>query len=162
MKKILLFTRRNVGLISLSYLIARGHKVYVISDDADVLWLALSLGAIARPHIKYVKDFGDFDMVLSVHWNKVIPVEYFNGKPAVNVHPLLTWYKGKNPVSRYIENKNTSASVESHYMTDVVDEGEVICREFFETEVIDSYASFYNIALPYYFRIIERTLKIVL
>ena len=162
MKTIVLFTRRNVGLISLSYLIARGYKVYVISDDADVLWLALSLGVIARPHIKYLKDLGDFDMVMSVHWHKVIPVEYFNGKPAINIHPLLHLgdrYKGRNPVLKYIESNETVGGISAHYMTEIPDEGDIIATETFVTGNINDYASFYNIAFPFYFKAIDGALK---
>lgn len=162
MKKILLFTRRNVGLISLSYLVAKGHKVYVISDDIDVLWLALSLGVISRPHIKYIKDFGDFDIVLSVHWNKVIPVEYFNGKPAINIHPLLHLgdrYKGHNPVRKYIESNETVGGISAHYMTEIPDEGEIIATETFVTGNINDYASFYNIAFPFYYKCLSQVLN---
>ena len=56
------------------------------------------------------------------------------------------------------ENKDRLASVESHWMVEEVDAGDVIHSEYFETPEITSYAEFYNIALPYYFSCIHKTL----
>lgn len=154
MKTVVLFGRRNTGLLALSVLVAKGYVVKVVSDDENILWLAKELNC----EVVNIDAMGNFDIVLSVHWDKIIPTEYFQNKPACNIHPLLFKYKGKNPVQKYIENKDTLASVESHYMENIVDEGEVIHQEFFYTPECKSYADFYNIALPFYFKSLSTTL----
>ncbi len=157
MKIVILYARRNVGLCALSYLVAQGLVVKVISDDEDILWMADELGC----EVVTMETMGDYDLLLSVHWHKIIPSEYFNGV-CVNIHPCLFKYKGHNPIKRYIENGDTQGSVESHYMTEIPDEGEVIHQEFFETGKIGLYQEYYDIALKYYFKLLDRTLKIVL
>lgn len=154
MKTIVLFTRRNVGMAALSYLTALGHKVKVITDDEDVLWLAKTLSC----ELVTMWEMGDYDILLSVHWHKVIPNEYLL-KPSINIHPCLFKYKGHNPIKRYIENKDTKGSVGCHYMTNVIDEGELIYEVFFDTPVCSTYADYYNVALPYYFKAIKTVIE---
>jgi len=160
MKTVVLFTRRNVGLIALSYLKAKGYIVKVVSDDENVLWMAKELDC----EIVTMETMGDYDAIISVHWHKIIPKEYLNGV-CVNVHPLLHLgdrYKGHNPVRKFIESNETVGGVSAHYMTEIIDEGEIIATETFLTGKINDYASFYNIALPFYFKLLDRTLNIVL
>ncbi|HEY6435057.1 MAG TPA: formyltransferase family protein, partial [Ignavibacteriaceae bacterium] len=108
-----------------------------------------------------LESIGEFDLVISVHWNKIIPIKYFNGKPAFNIHPCLDLYRGKNPVKKYIENKNRISSITSHYMIEEVDAGAEIYSETFFTGVVNTYQEFYDIALPFYFRVLNKTLEIL-
>lgn len=155
MKAVVLFGRRNTGLIALSLLVAKGYVVKVISDGKDILWLAATLGC----EIVDMDSMGEFDLVLSVHWNKIIPVEYFNNKPAINIHPCLSKYPGKDPISKYIKNMDMVGSVSSHWMIEKADAGEVIYEEYFPTPLCINHSDFYNVALPVYFRVIDETLK---
>ena len=153
---VVLATRRNVGMIALSWFVARGYDVKVITDDVNVKWLAYTLGQ------KFVtlETMGHWDYFFSVHWHKIIPMEYLKyGAAAVNVHPCLFRYKGTNPIKRYISNQDTEASVESHYMTEIPDDGEVIAQEFFTTPICDTYADFYNVAFPSYYKILDKTME---
>jgi methionyl-tRNA formyltransferase len=156
MKTIVLLTRRNVGMYCLSYLVAKGYKVKLITDDNDVLWLGGRLGV----EFVTLETMGDLDYMLSVHWHKIIPNEFLKEGRSINIHPCLFKYKGTNPIKRYISNGDTLGSVESHYMIEEVDAGEVIHREMFQTPKIESYAEFYNLALPYYFKCLAYTLEI--
>jgi len=158
LKTIILYGRRNTGLLALSYLKARGFNVKVISDDKTILWLAESLGC----DIVDFNSMGEFDLFLCVHGNRILPKEILQKRKMVNVHPCLGLYKGANPIKKYIKNKDTKASVESHWMIEEVDAGEVIHQEFFETGIIHSYAEFYNQCIDKYFKCIDRTLKKVL
>lgn len=160
MKTVVLFGRRNVGLCALSYLVAQGLVVKVVSDDKDILWMAFVLGC----EIVTMEEMGEHDLLLSVHWNKIISKEYLNGV-CINIHPLLHLgdrYKGHNPVRKFIESNETVGGVSAHHMTEIADEGEVIATETFHTGSIETYEAFYNIALPFYFKLLDRTLKIVL
>jgi methionyl-tRNA formyltransferase len=158
-KTIVLYTNRNVGATALMYLVAKGYNVYIISEDKDVLEVASNLGCIS---FEYFDLTGlDFDLFLCVHGRKVIPKEYLVDGKMVNIHPCLSLnYKGHNPIKRYIENKEQVGSVESHYMVEEVDAGEIIHQEFFPTGLCNTYADFYNIANPfYYIKCIEKTLE---
>lgn len=152
--KIVLYGRRNVALIALSYLSALGHTVKVVSDDGNVFWLAKRLGC----DIVKLETMGDFDIFISVHGWQIVPMEYLEGKMAYNIHPCLFKYKGHNPIKRYIENKDTIGSVACHMMTEVVDEGELVYEYKFETGVVNSYAEYYNIATPFYYKILDKIL----
>lgn len=156
MKTVVLYTRRNVGLIALSFLLSKGFKVKVISDDYHVLWMAEEFGC------EIIEDFdtmGEFDIFLSVHGWRIVPMKYLKGKTALNVHPCLTLYKGKNPIERYILNKDEAATVEAHIMEEKVDEGEVVYSESFYTGVCEMYQDFYNIAFPYYYKCLSGAFK---
>lgn len=151
--KIVFYGRRNMGMNVLTYLVAKGHEVKVISDDV-VAELAVMLGC---PVVNF-ETMGEFDLFICCHGNKIIDKKYLNDK-FINIHPCLYKYKGHNPVKRFIENKDESGSVESQWMVEEVDAGEVIHQEFFETPKITTYAEFYNIATPYYYRCIDKTLE---
>lgn len=155
--KILLYANRNVGLIALSYLVGEKHDVSVISDgDQNMFWLAGSLGCRI---LNLDVDWGEPDLFICVHGRKIIPKEKLVTGKFVNIHPCLFKYKGHNPIKRYIENKDTLASVESHYMTPIVDEGEVIHQEFFYTQEITNYEQFYDAAMVVYFKCLSETLN---
>ena len=152
---IILYCRRNTGLCALSYFVAAGHKVKVITDDVDIIVLAYDLGV---PIIDE-NTMGEYDLIVSVHWNKIIKDVYLAGKKSFNVHPCLFKYKGKDPIARYIKNKDIVGSVAAHRMTSVVDEGEVLCEWKFYTGIVEGYAEFYNLALPYYFKTFDLAMK---
>jgi methionyl-tRNA formyltransferase len=151
--KIIFFGRRNVGMLVLTYLVAKGHEVKVISDDI-VAETAKMLGC---PVVNF-ETMGEFDLFICCHGNKIIDKKYLNNK-FINIHPCLYKYKGHSPIKRYIENKDESGSVESQWMIEEVDAGEVIHQEFFETPKLTTFAEFYNIALPYYLKCIDKTLE---
>jgi len=156
-QKIVFYGRRNTGMYILAFLVAKGYEVKVISDDANVLYVANSLGL----DVVNLETMGDFDLFICCHGIKIIDSKYLIPGKFINVHPCLYKYKGHNPIKRYIENKDRRGSVESHFMMEEVDSGEVIHSEYFETPVITTFAEYYNIALPYYFKCIERTLNVL-
>ena len=155
---IVLYTRRNVGLWALPYLVARGFKVKVITDDLNIIWMSETL----QCEVVDIDTMGDFDLFICVHGNKIIDKKYLIPGKFINIHPCLFKYKGHNPIKRYIQNKDTVATVESQYMIEEVDGGPVIHTEHFETPVCNVYAEFYNIATPYYFKCLEATLNKVM
>lgn len=158
MKKLILYCRRNVGMYCLSFLVSLGYSVKVITDDENIQWLANVLGCEETT----MEEMGDdYDLFICVHGNKIIPKKYLSDR-MVNIHPCLFKYKGQNPIKRYIFNEDTEGSVESHWIVEEVDAGEVIHQEFFTTPPVSDFASYYNLALPFYFKCVDRTLKIVL
>lgn len=152
---IVLYTRRNVGLIALSYLVAKGHTIKVISDDENVLWLAGTLGC----EVVDIETMGEFDIFVCLHGNKIIDKKYLVTGKFINIHPCLYKYKGHNPIKRYILNEDNHGTVESQYMIEEADAGEVIHKEDFFTGKCSNFADFYNVALPYYYKCLDATLK---
>ena len=159
MKIIILYARRQTGVTALLYLVAKGYKVVVISDDEYLLALAKDLG-VERTVLEMI-PWMKFDLFLCVHGNKILPKELLIEGKFVNVHPCLFKYKGQNPIKRYILGQDTDATVESHYMVEKVDEGKVICEVGFTTPVCKTYAEFYNIAIGHYILTIKKTLEIL-
>ncbi len=155
---IILYCRRNVGLIALSYFVAKGHTVRVMTDDDNVKWLARSLGC---PMVEGVNAMGRFDFLFCVHGNKILETKYLAEKKTINIHPCLFKYPGHNPIKRYIENGDTLGSVESQYMIEEVDAGPVIHQEMFSTPVCHNYADFYNVALPFYYKVLDKTMEVI-
>lgn len=159
MKTIVLYGKRVVGQIALSYLVARGFNVRVVNDsDIGVTWLAREYGARVVG-TDYELSAKAYDLFICVHGTRIIEKEYLRYGKMINIHPCLYKYKGHNPIKRYIANGDTEGSVASHYMTENVDEGQVIEELFFQTPPCKSYADFYNVALPYYFMILDKTLQ---
>jgi len=158
MKKLILYGRRNTGMVVLPYLVAKGYEVKVISDDKDVIWVAKDL----KCGITTIEEMGDdYDLFICVHGDKIIPKQFLRNGKMINIHPCLRWYHGHNPIKRYIEDKRVTGSVEAQYLIEKVDAGDLICGEIFRTPVCNTYQDFYNIALPYYTRVISSALKLL-
>jgi methionyl-tRNA formyltransferase len=145
---IVLYANRNVGMVVYFYLLSRGHSVKVITEDVLMIEVA--------DEVVTLDTMGDFDLFICCHGRKIIDSKYLIPGKFLNVHPCLFKYKGHNPIKRYIENKDTLGSVEVQHMVEEVDAGEVIARVEFETPAIETYAEFYNIALPYYIRVLKQ------
>ena len=160
MKTIILYANRNVGLAALCYLKAKGYDVMVITEDENVEWMARRFGIPVLPNIGYIKKIS-FDLCLCVHGKKIIPKECLVENKMVNIHPCLYKYKGHNPIKRYIFGQDTDATIEAQWLIEEVDGGDVIWRENFKTPICNNYADFYNVALIYYYKCLEQTLKIL-
>ena len=139
----------------LSYLVAQGYEVRVITEDKNVRRLAYSYGL----KLTELDNLGEFDLFICCHGRKIIPEEYLVEGKFINLHPCLYKYMGHNPIKRYIKNKDKLGTVESQWLIEKIDGGEVIHQEKFNTGEVSTYAEFYNIAAPYYFWCIDETLK---
>lgn len=159
--KILLYTRRNVGLYCLSHLIALGHGVVVMTDDTHVQKLATRYGCKVIGNGDWNEmSATNFELLLSIHGDKKVPKGFYKEGAAINIHPCLSKYKGKDPISRYIKDKEIFGTVESHWMTDIIDEGGgIYSTPEFLTGECKTHAEFYNVAVPFYFYCLEYTLN---
>lgn len=150
--RIVFYGRTQVGSVVLSYLVAKGHEVKIIPEDEIIK----SLGNMYGLEEVTFKTMEPFDVFVSCHGEKFVPN---TDRRYINMHSCLWKYKGKDPISRYIANKDTDASIESHFMTDKFDEGEVINRQLFKTPVVKTHGEYFNLALPHYYKCIDETLK---
>lgn len=148
------YGRTQVGTVVLSYLVAKGFQVKVIPEDDMIEKLCDYYGLETR-----TLDTMEDELFICCHGAKIIPERYLKEGRFINMHSCLFKYKGKDPISRYIQNKDTQASIESHYMVKEVDAGEVIHQVFFETPVVKTHGEYFNIALPHYYTCIHETLK---
>ena len=155
MKTIIFYGRTQVGSVVLSYLVAKGFKVKVIPEDQLIRNLCdyYNLEAVT------LDTMGEFDLFICCHGKKIIDEKYLIPYKFVNMHSCLWKYKGKDPISRYIANKDTEASIEAHYLVKEVDAGEVITRVLFETPIVNSHGEYFNIAIPYYYQCIDEAFK---
>jgi methionyl-tRNA formyltransferase len=155
MKTIIFYGRTQVGAVVLSYLVAKGFKVKVIPEDD----LIRNLCKYYNLKIVNLENMGKFDLFICCHGEKIIDEKYLVPDKFINMHSCLWKYKGKDPIGRYIKNKDTNASIESHFLVKDVDMGKVINRVLFKTPVIKSYGEYFNLAIPYYFQCIDETLR---
>jgi methionyl-tRNA formyltransferase len=160
MKTIVLYGRRNTAMVAIPYLMAKGFRVIIISDDEHVLEVGKSLKCLTGNFSAI--ELLEYNLFICIHGNKIIPKEWLKEGRMINVHPCLDKYKGRNPIKNYIQFGDKWGSVSSHFMTEQVDEGEVIHTEHFYTGKVLDYAGFYNIALPYYLRLLDKTLEKVI
>lgn len=161
MKTVALYANRNVGLIALTTLLAKGFKVILITEDRLVSIIAAQFG-VKESSLEKLPTL-EFDLFLCVHGRKILPQSYLREGKMVNIHPCLKGYPGTNPIKRYIETGDVVGTVDAHYMTAEVDKGEVIYTHKFATGKCSTYADFYNIAIPFYMvtvnHVIERILQ---
>lgn len=155
MKTIIFYGRTQMGMVVLSHLVALGHKVKVIPEDKMIE----DMCGYYNLEIVTLDTMGEFDFFICCHGKKIIDSKYLVEGKFINMHSCLFKYKGQNPIKRYIENKDTKASIESHYMVEEVDAGKVITRVLFTTPIVSNHQEYFNIATPYYYECIDKTLK---
>lgn len=155
MKTIVIYGRRTPCWMSLFYLVSKKYNVRVISDDEMVLWVAKRLGI----EIVSFEEMGMCHLFLCIHGTRILKREEFTRQQSVNIHPTLELYRGKDPIRRYIENKNTNGSVSSHYMIEEVDAGLIIDTQYFDTPICKTHADFYNVAYIHYIKCLDETLN---
>ena len=96
-----------------------------------------------------------WDLLVSVHGREIVPDETLKRftMGGINVHPYLSRYPGADPVGRALADGDWQhASIGVHWMTDVVDGGEVILERPVDLSDMD-YASrdeIYNALYPHY------------
>ena len=100
------------------------------------------------------------DTLLSVHGREIVPKAMLDkvGR-ALNVHPYLYCYKGKDPIGRALMDRNFNASVGVHKMTEKLDSGEVLYEKCIKLRECDSVIEIYNQLYPYYPEVIMEGLK---
>ncbi len=155
MKTAIFYGKSQVGLVVLLDLLGNGFKVKIMPND-DIIREA---GRYHGLETVTLDTMGKFDLFLSCHGERIIPMRYLTGAPCINMHDCLFKYKGQTPIQRYMDNKDTKASIESHHMIAKVDMGPVIHQVFFETPECKTFGQYYNLAIPHYLTCIEETLR---
>ena len=105
-------------------------------------------------------ELSENDTLLSVHATEIVPKAMLDkvGR-ALNVHPYLYCYKGKEPINRALIDRNFNASIGVHKMTEKPDMGEVLYEKHIELRRCYSVVEMYNQLYPYYPEVIMEGLK---
>jgi methionyl-tRNA formyltransferase len=153
---------KQAGCVGLLTLVALRHNILTV-----VVYDEIIAGLSAHLHLPIstsIKDQADLlsrsDLLISVHGREIVPNKLLELPKlgCINLHPCLYKYKGMNPVNRMLKDKETMASVGSHYMTDKVDEGEVIVEDYFNVAGSISAEEVYNRLYPIYSHVLIKTL----
>lgn len=157
MKTIILYIRRNTGLLALFYFTRKFKEAEfkIVTDDESILYWCKRWNL----EVTSIDKMGDYDWLFCVHGNRIISEDKLREGRCINWHPLLFKYKGHDPVKRFLKNGDTVGSVESHFMTGWVDMGETIHYESFAAFDCKTHADFYNIAFQYYLRSFDKTME---
>jgi len=155
--KTVFYGGKQAGMIALLTLKSIGYDVVcVVPCDDIVKDVAKKLGIdVQTPtnmndgkFIQYLKNTGA-SLFVCCHGKQILRKELLNSFICVNMHPCLSKYKGKDPIGRAIQNKDSEASVGLHYMIEKVDEGEVI-EEIYTKISGKTVSEVYNELYPLY------------
>lgn len=166
--KVALYGGQTTGIISLLTLLSTTSTVKaVIAQDKSMQQIATlySLDTYSPKDINtssFIQQLVQtVDLLICCHGRKLLSTELVTSVPCINIHPCLYAYKGAQPIKRLIEEKNSRASVASHWMTPVIDEGKVIIEKFIHIENIETAneADVYRQLYPLYCEVLLVTLK---
>lgn len=138
--RICLYINNQVGLVGLLTVLSLGHEVTDIytetqpTSEAFTLPLPLimthfKLPVTVNPNWKNLSDYPrEADLFLCVHGMKYVPMKLLARFElgGINIHPFLDKYKVASPAKLAIDNRDTTASVFAHRMTEVIDRGQVL------------------------------------
>jgi len=149
----------QTGCFGLLTLLAKGHSIPMAvpySESVEQLCKSFNIPTfkIKELNIEYggIHDPYEYDLLVSVHCRSIIGKDMldkfrFGG---INVHPCLYKYKGADPIGRLLKDGETLASVATHAMTPIVDEGEVLNEIFVDVTGLTTVTEVYNKLYPYY------------
>jgi methionyl-tRNA formyltransferase len=148
--RIAFYGGRQAGMIVLLTILSLKHEViYVFAEDIIVERIAqnLKIPLIKKSEINNKKTIdllkkANIDLLVCSHGKKIL-TENILKLNCINLHPCLYQYKGSDPITKLIKDKNNLASVGVHRMSHEVDQGEVIVELFKEVE-LDSVTNVYN------------------
>ena len=145
----------NAGMIGFLTLLSSGCKVVsAVSYSANLSNLLTQFNIPTYDSIEDRKFLKRADLLLSVHGREIVKFDM----PKINVHPYLYKYKGAFPLKRALRDRNFFASVGSHYMTNKVDDGEVITEHFQKVKPCNSEEEIYNQIYHLYIDVILETI----
>ena len=81
------------------------------------------------------------DLILLAGYMKILPKRFIRsfGKSIINIHPsLLPKFKGLNTFEKVITNKEKKTGCTVHFVTDKLDDGNIILKKFFYINKNDS------------------------
>lgn len=138
---ILFMGAKQGGMIGLLSIMTSYDKIDGVVAYEDILKSVSSSIGIVRilDSINRLRWYSD--LLVSVHGREIISNEILSQFKygGINLHPMLSKYKGANPITRFINDSyqgktDNIASVGVHRMTDVLDGGEILSEKFIEID----------------------------
>lgn len=165
--RVLFLGGKQAGIIGLLTTIASGCCVKgVVTKNKMLNELANRFNLPIFYSVKQsevIKLLNNVDLMVSVHSREIIPAELLNipRLGGINVHPCLKYYKGKDPIQRFLRDGMSEASVGVHRMTEQVDMGETLHELFItiDREKINTVDEVYNLLYPLYSLVLFDVLK---
>jgi methionyl-tRNA formyltransferase len=141
---------RQAGCVGLLTVLATGLRVpVVIAQDRLVREIAQTFGCDTHPTV-HALDWTGYDLLVNVHGREYIPASILAVCPAINVHPCLSQYPGRDPIGRLLADNGTKASVGVHRMTATIDQGELLAESFVDVQGLNTREAIYNKIYPLY------------
>lgn len=168
--KVAFYGGETAGMIILLTLVGLGHQlVAVIADDekltetAKLLQLPTTDKRELNSSVLTQKLAQSVDLFICCHGWKILNRQFVESIRCINFHPCLYQYKGLHPIARLIADRNSKASVATHWMNEELDGGKVIIEQYKMIEDIDkkTEAQVYNELYPVYISTLVKSLKII-
>ncbi|MCK5451206.1 MAG: hypothetical protein KAI70_05530 [Candidatus Omnitrophica bacterium] len=163
--KICFMGANQAGLIGALTILADGNEIVAAVSYSKELEEILKFSKIpvfdSINNDNFLNVLKICDLLVCVHGREIVKDELLKlpRLGAINVHPYLYKYKGKDPVGRALKDKNFKASVGIHSMGNKVDEGKVITELFTDISGSENVDEAYNKLYPYYCKSILEALN---
>lgn len=157
--KIIYLGGKQAGLIGLLTAMTQGTIIGVVPYSDNLRDLAHKLEIPTYRDLWAVTSTGLYtkaDILLSVHAREIIPRQLTDNMPCINIHP---GENGPQPIKKAIEKGHHSIQVKAHYMTEEIDEGEIISKYYGDIKGCFNEGEAYNLLYPTYIEVILCALK---
>ena len=151
----------HVGVLGLLTAEATSTIIGCVAYSQDVADIAKLLDIPTFNNIKdkaFVESLSATNMILSVHGREILSPEILKIQPCINVHPCFERFKGADPIGRLLKSKDKWADVTAHYITDEIDNGEIVWQERIKVSS-DSYIEVYTELYPLYIKAILKVME---
>jgi methionyl-tRNA formyltransferase len=165
--KIAFMGGNQAGILGAMTALGAGNKIIAAvsySENLTNILKSLEIKLCSSIREKYfIEKLKTADLLLCVHGREIVKRSSFTIPKfgAVNVHPYLYKYKGADPIARALKDHEFKASVGAHFMTEKVDEGEVLVEEFLNIEPATEVEQVYNRLYPVYCSVVLKVLEII-
>ncbi|MFB6182329.1 MAG: formyltransferase family protein [Candidatus Magasanikbacteria bacterium] len=163
--KVLFYGGRQAGMVVLLSLLGLEIDVFSVIPEDDIVSQVASNFDLKTDPVNKINDksFVDslkkenIDLIICCHGRKILDNSMLS-IGAINLHPCLYKYKGKDPIKRLLNDKETKASVGCHWMVEEVDQGGVITEKFIEVSG-DTEVEIYNQLYPLYSEVLVESMN---
>lgn len=122
--EIILAANGHGGIVAFTSLAKFFYKIYLISDDDDLVGLL-------RSQDEKINDFNDVDVniVVCAAYVKIIPSDVLKDRIVINTHPsLLPTYRGFHSLAWAMLNNEPEVGFTIHIMNENIDDGGILAQ----------------------------------
>lgn len=122
--EIILAANGHGGIVAFKSLVKFFYKIYLISDDDDLVGLL-------RSQDEKINDFNDVNVnvVVCAAYVKIIPSDVLKDRVVINTHPsLLPAYRGFHSLAWAMLNNEPEVGFTIHIMNENIDDGAILAQ----------------------------------